>query len=854
MWVNRRRGELYEHVPGSVGWRRAVVNTDAFTVVDFFFRGDTLVVAERHGDDGRLRRLVKTGAAWVETWRTPTPKVQEVQPRGPLGLWAVTRDGVYAIGSTEHRRVTTPDQIPWWYSESSADTSGGLLVGFGDGVRRFGREGQLESYIRRSEFAGGLPLKQMADDEGGVWIAHTQGLAHLEQDYLVAYPIEDTPEGIVKDLAVGPRGAIWAAAWEGMYRLKEDRFVRVSPVYASGSHPATRPLIGNAGAVTWGEPEGGTFRWINGRLSRYAASVGVPILVTAEGDRVVVDARGTWWVSATGQRVHLSDDVSLERAAVEGKDGVVWITNKGQLDVVVGTVSGRAHPERLSPSLRATLQALESASVGELHLDAYGRIWLAAFNESKGLWCIYQTTDGVWAWKQWQGTEDGLLADVSSIFPTPDGRLWIGTWRGLQEARIVEGPEGIPALQMIRQFRGRDGLAGEQVEAVAEDEAGRVWIASAAGRVFRLDRGRVPELASPGVLLSRLTVDDRDVAPQARPITISYGQSRLAVDIAPLTYRQLHAVSYEYRLVPYDTTWAPLGEGRSLRIPVLPVGTQTLEVRAIRVGTAPGPITRQAFVVRPPFYRQWWFSFVIAGLAFLPVGLWYRIRLDRQLAAERLRLRIATDLHDDLGGGLTQVSLYSELIRRQAPEPAATWAGEVGETARALTDTMRDIVWSFSASEETFAALAARMRAHAARLCEPLGLHLDFEAAASDPDTVLSVDVRRNVLLVFKEIVHNTAKHAGGTHLDVALHLSGHTLDLRVADDGRGFDVATADGGHGLRNLRRRAAEVGGTLLLTSAVGRGTAVEFSIPRTGGSEKRLWQRLPDGWARRARPQA
>ena len=142
---------------------------------------------------------------------------------------------------------------------------------------------------------------------------------------------------------------------------------------------------------------------------------------------------------------------------------------------------------------------------------------------------------------------------------------------------------------------------------------------------------------------------------------------------------------------------------------------------------AAGPVVQQDFIAVPPFFRTWWFTLVAITVLALPPGVWYRNRVERRLALERLRLRIATDLHDDLGSGLTQVSLYSELIRRASEPQVAAWAEQVGDQARSLSEGMRDIIWAIHPQHETWESVESRIKDYAVSLLAPRGIVLDMQ-------------------------------------------------------------------------------------------------------------------------------
>ena len=200
---------------------------------------------------------------------------------------------------------------------------------------------------------------------------------------------------------------------------------------------------------------------------------------------------------------------------------------------------------------------------------------------------------------------------------------------------------------------------------------------------------------------------------------------------------------------------------------------------------------------------------------------------------ERLRLRIATDLHDDLGSGLTQVSLYSELIRRASEPQVAAWAEQVGDQARSLSEGCATSFWAIHPQHESWESLESRIKDYAVALLAPRDIRLDMQGTAertSPPG--LSTDVRHNVLLLVKEALHNAVRHAGSRSIEIRWDITTNRLLLTVRDDGAGFKPFRESGGNGLENFRRRAAAIRAELRLDTAPGDGTRVEVDVPLRG----------------------
>jgi signal transduction histidine kinase len=156
---------------------------------------------------------------------------------------------------------------------------------------------------------------------------------------------------------------------------------------------------------------------------------------------------------------------------------------------------------------------------------------------------------------------------------------------------------------------------------------------------------------------------------------------------------------------------------------------------------------------------------------------------------------------------------------------------ETASLARGLRESMSDIVWAVDPRRDRLADLVQRMRQSAYNALEADGLVVEFHAPTDgEIERIgLTPDRRRQLLLVFKEAITNTARHAHASRVRIDLALSEGELQLTIRDDGRGFDPSLRRTGHGLASLSRRATELGGRLSIDSAPGRGTTIELRAP-------------------------
>ncbi len=217
-------------------------------------------------------------------------------------------------------------------------------------------------------------------------------------------------------------------------------------------------------------------------------------------------------------------------------------------------------------------------------------------------------------------------------------------------------------------------------------------------------------------------------------------------------------------------------------------------------------------------------SVVSAAAAYLI----YAARLRRLVELERVRTRIATDLHDDIGANLTRISLLSEVARQTTENGAGRLLSSIADIARESVASMNDIVWAIAPEHDRLLDLTRRMRRRAEEVFATREIELEFSAPPAETALKLSLGVRRNLLLIFKEAVNNAARHSGCTRVEIDFACTNSRLTLRVADDGHGFDAAETFDGQGLRSITRRAESIGGRLTIDSRPGRGTVVDFEM--------------------------
>jgi signal transduction histidine kinase len=276
--------------------------------------------------------------------------------------------------------------------------------------------------------------------------------------------------------------------------------------------------------------------------------------------------------------------------------------------------------------------------------------------------------------------------------------------------------------------------------------------------------------------------------------------------------------------------------------PGLPAGHYTLRVRGLDVmGMPTGAEASVAVFVAQPFWKTSWFwGAAVIAITAMMIGIsryfvWHRmrqemIRLKHQRALEQERLRIAHDIHDDLGARITQISLVSAVSQENAdyPEKARTDFGRVSKMSRDLVSALYETVWAVNPENDNLDALGNYLRQMVKQLCEQTALRCRFHVQELSHEVQVSSQTRHNITMAVKEAVHNIIKHAKASEVTLRIAFTGDLLDVSIHDDGAGFQLSENTPGNGLSNMKRRMQNIGGSCFVESKPGHGTTIRMRL--------------------------
>ena len=556
----------------------------------------------------------------------------------------------------------------------------------------------------------------------------------------------------------------------------------------------------------------------------------------------------------------------------------LWVGNNngilriGQLDkFIAGGFKGRPDVVTGFPQSGGRHVSQPKAACSAIAEDGQGNIWVGAwdglyiYNPAKGSVTKYihdpanprsisdngirsiclSKTGGAWIGTLYGGlnhfdigtgsftaytTDDGLPNNsIYTILEDNNGFLWLGTNAGL--CRFNKNDHS------VRNYTPRDGLQNFEFNTNAACNAanGLLCFGGSTGfNVFHPD-SLSNGFAPPKATITRFKIFDKEYPSPVSVLELNHEQNSFSFEFASLSYYRSSDLQYAYMLDGADKDWIKSGNRHFTSYAHLPPGRYTFKVRVANyTGVWSKETTTLAFIISPAWYNTWWSRLALAFLVAAGIYSLYSYRIGQMRQLYGVRNRIASDLHDEIGSTLSSISLSSTMIQRklQASDTAVnSLLLQVSSSTSNMLEALGDIVWAINTHNDRFDNVVNRMRAFAIELLEPADIRIHFNVGDGLSDLNLGMQQRKNLYLIFKEAVNNTVKYAACKNVTIHIGRKGKkTLVLEIRDDGKGFDPANLDrehkslSGNGIRNMQKRAGDLGGKLEIVSAPQKGTGI------------------------------
>lgn len=836
-----------------------VLDGESLAVVEMDIAPDGLVLVVAKGKQGPRLLRFQNGVYFPESIPIvdSSDEILKVHVGSSGTVWVATTRHLWNRVGGRWRSVSLPEGQSDWSGIRTilARQSGELWVGTVRGLFRLRGDSWNELTTRDGFFPFAVRVLK-EDRDGGLWVAGTGGLMRLTPKALqvVLSGLDLEKEPFVSLLLSGSE---WWAGIAGMGPLvgtpgnlhpaKIDSFPE--------NITASALLHARDGALWVGSHSRNLWRWKDGKSAVFLPKKGANIQSSAV-TALLQDRSGKIWVGTLGGLLAVSPEGLVPisvwnwqpkdtvNAIYEDDDGAIWVGYQ-TLGLIKILRDG-------SSVWFQKGEGLPDNSVRAIYRDKAGVIWVGT---SAGLVCWVKNRQSVFT------TAQGLMDDgIRQIIEDDFGYLWLGTRNGLMRVNQSEFSDvsgGVKPTLAVRYFGRADGMKSEECSGASPVKTpdGRLWFPTVDGLVMADAKTLPKRMEAPLAFLEEIQVEKKR-AWSFNPLEVSVGKARLPKIIIPSRARNVdfrfaaldffapERVRFQYKIEGLVEEWSEPNGARVAHFQKIPPGSYRFRVQACSSdGVWSASDSSMLFTVPPQFWQTVWFRAGCGVLATSAVVFAFvrrerrkarqkLLELKQEQALERERARIARDIHDEVGAGLTEVALLSELAQGGKEGPEQKYLDDIFKTARDLTRSLDEIVWSINPANDTLEKLISYLVEFARDFLGTAAIPCRLEVPTVLPPITVASTVRHQICLAVKETLNNIVKHAGASEVHMEIKWVETTLRIVIKDNGRGFvrsavsdPAATRDG---LHNLESRMREIGGCYEQQSGIGEGTCTILSV--------------------------
>lgn len=329
---------------------------------------------------------------------------------------------------------------------------------------------------------------------------------------------------------------------------------------------------------------------------------------------------------------------------------------------------------------------------------------------------------------------------------------------------------------------------------------------------------------------------------QSQKLILNYDQNTLSFLLSAKDFNQYKKLNARYRLNSIDSNWINLEASNSINFPKLEPGNYFLEMQVSNFESFDNIKSSYfQFQIKPPFWNTWYaymFYFIVIFLFLYKIYIININQKNMKIKNQELvmehenqlkleRNRIASEMHDDIGGGLSTIKFLSEIAITSNTEYEKNIRLEkIALTSKDLIENMGDIIWVMNIQNDNIESLIAQIRSFASEFAENNNLKLKLELMNCSNNFIINGVKRRNIYLCIKEVFHNIKKHSYAKNVHLSIDIQ-KNIKIKILDDGIFFNLNTVKLGNGIMNMQQRMRSIGGNLQIKFE--NGTLIELEIP-------------------------
>ncbi len=513
----------------------------------------------------------------------------------------------------------------------------------------------------------------------------------------------------------------------------------------------------------------------------------------------------------------------------EDREGTLWIgTFGGGLDKFDRN-SGKFISYRNIPD---DVTSLSDNRVMSVYEDENGFLWVGTFGG--GLHKFDKKTERFIRYNQKNRIN---ISVVYGVLEDKNKNLWFSSDDGIFKFNI--------AANSFVQYDLHDGLQGLEFSggAYAQSESGEMFFGGINGVNYFYPDSVKDNQSIPPIVISQIRIFNEPISGEHDTLVLDFNQNFFSVEFSAMDFTHPLDNQYAYYLQGIDPDWHYVDAKRRIASYTnLSPGEYVFRVRGSNNdGVWNNEGAALHLIVLPPFWQRWWFiSIAVIVIGFIIYYL-STIRFRSLLAIEKLKVRLAADLHDSIGSGLTEISILSEIAAANVSSSKGTeeQLKSVSEKSRQLIDNMSDIVWMINPKKDSLYDLILRLKDIYSDFLGTFGISFKTVNIEEFASLKLPMDYKQNLFLIFKEAINNAIKYSKCRKITLEANLNKDELQLILTDDGIGMDIEKVKKGNGLINIFNRANKLGGSVKLDSVPEKGTTIKFVGKITTANKLKLF---------------
>ena len=550
------------------------------------------------------------------------------------------------------------------------------------------------------------------------------------------------------------------------------------------------------------------------------------LLTNSNGDPVAVNINATAFI---GKNIYNYPLGYVADQCVISPDNRLWTITRSKKLFVFDLDEKNINYFKL---LKIFEKELPNFSPRSITLDRSGKVWVGS--RDHGLFCFSIDKNlNLVSWQQ-VTMKEGLSDNfISYLHCDGKNNIWACSPAGVDKLQLVKN------TIFIENITRRHNMY-QPVTKVQTSANGVTWILSVAGIIRLAPSENFAKDYKANIFFTNIQAGNKSIHNSQLNLSLPFNENDMSFRMAAPSFIDEKQIRFSYRLVGgANKQWSELSSNAEIRFINLSPGKYTVHAKAIFLnGIYPETTTSYSFEILPPWWQTWWFRILLAtlliGISTIIVRMYFKRKLQKQLilfekqqAIELERSRIASDMHDDLGAGLSTIRFLSEKVKRNSfSEVTRDDANKIVVNSNELVEKMNDIIWAMNEKNDSMEDLLFYSRSYAMEYCEDNNLECHVFLPNPIPDLFISGEIRRNVFLTIKESLHNIVKHASASRVEIRFEMD-EQLMVRIMDNGKGMVDEKQGEGNGLLNMQKRVALLNGSLRMKSE--QGVVIEFFVP-------------------------